>query len=134
MSDPAPTLLSLASSLDAATSLKLTPSRFHPFRFSTLRGRPGEENKHQLVTTGHEQLAFGHGLHACPGRFFASNELKVILVELLRRYDLALGPNGETVGDVAKDGTSFSRPLTMKMHTHIVPDPTAKIFFRNRVD
>jgi cytochrome P450 len=32
-------------------------------------------------------LNFGHGNHACPGRFFASNEIKIVLIELLRNWD-----------------------------------------------
>lgn len=35
-------------------------------------------------------MTFGHGPHACPGRFFAMYEVKVVLVELLRNYDIRL--------------------------------------------
>lgn len=48
-----------------------------------------------LVTTSFEHLQFGHGRHACPGRFLAAHELKIILSYLLLHYDfkpLAGGP------------------------------------------
>lgn len=33
-------------------------------------------------------MPFGYGKHACPGRFFAANEIKVIVINLLRKYDI----------------------------------------------
>lgn len=33
---------------------------------------------------------FGYGKHACPGRFFAGNELKLILVKMLEKYEIGL--------------------------------------------
>lgn len=59
------------------------PLTFDAARFLRLREQPGEENRHQFVTTTATLLGFGHGQHACPGRFFASNEMKVLLCFLL---------------------------------------------------
>jgi cytochrome P450 len=39
-------------------------------------------------------MGFGHGQHACPGRFFASNEIKVALCHILLKYDLDLLDGG----------------------------------------
>ena len=33
---------------------------------------------------------FGLGKHACPGRFFASNEIKVLLCRIILDYDMKL--------------------------------------------
>ena len=33
-----------------------------------------------------DNLVFGHGIHACPGRFFAVNETKLLLAELILNY------------------------------------------------
>lgn len=33
-------------------------------------------------------------MHSCPGRFFASNEVKVILIHLLTRYDWKWAADG----------------------------------------
>ncbi|KAB8226878.1 cytochrome P450 [Aspergillus alliaceus] len=49
----------------------------------------------QLVTASFRHLGFGYRQHACPGRFFAANETKVIFVELLLNLDLEL-PHGAT--------------------------------------
>jgi hypothetical protein len=35
------------------------------------------------TTPSEEHLGFGHGIQACPGRFFAVNEIKLILVYFL---------------------------------------------------
>lgn len=76
-------------------------SEYRPQRFVELRQKPGHENKWQFVTTAPEHLAFGHGMHSCPGRFFASNEIKVILIHLLMKYDwqwAADGRKGDSYG------------------------------------
>ena len=54
---------------------------------------PGKEHAAQLVTTTPEHLGFGHGYNACPGRFFAANEMKIILVHLLLKYEWRLAPD-----------------------------------------
>lgn len=44
----------------------------------------------QFVATSPTYLGFGHGRHACPGRFFAANELKLLIAYLLTRYDIQM--------------------------------------------
>lgn len=46
--------------------------------------------KHQAATTGPDAFNFGHGPHACPGRFFAVYVIKCIFIELLMNYDIHL--------------------------------------------
>ncbi|CAK7205839.1 hypothetical protein SEUCBS139899_008618 [Sporothrix eucalyptigena] len=41
-----------------------------------------------MVTTSDSHMAFGHGRHACPGRFFVAHELKMILAHFLTNYDI----------------------------------------------
>ena len=101
-------------------------SEFCPWRYSDLRNIPGEENNHQFVTADPNNLSFGYGRHACPGRFFASNEIKVLIVELLKRYDLGLGPNGED------EKAEFMRPKTLEMGFAYMADPKAKVWFKSR--
>lgn len=48
------------------------------------------DGKHQFVSVNQGSLMFGYGRHACPGRFFAGNEIKLILVKMLAHYDLKL--------------------------------------------
>ncbi|KAK0609580.1 cytochrome P450 [Bombardia bombarda] len=67
---------------------------FVPFRFSDERKdesidyvkRAGKA----FATTSNEYLAFGHGRNACPGRFFAANELKLMLAHVVMTYDLEI--------------------------------------------
>ncbi len=101
-------------------------SEFYAWRYSDARKNPGQENNHQFVSTDSSSLAFGWGKHSCPGRFFASNEIKVLIAELIKRYDMGLGPNGE--GE--KDG--FKRPKTLEMGFAYCADPRATVFFRSR--
>lgn len=95
------------------------PEKFDPFRFSKLREIPGNETKFQHVGTGLENINFGHGIWACPGRFFASAELKVVLAYLLMNYDLKV-----------KDGEE--KPGQIHYGLAILPDAQAEILFKAR--
>ncbi|KAJ6595156.1 cytochrome P450 [Mycena vulgaris] len=83
-------------------------SVYDPFRFS----RPREEalaaqkthTNEDLVTTSVKWLPFSHGLHACPGRFFAANNVKMILAQLLLDYEIqpfAIRPPNVAIGDMS---------------------------------
>ncbi|KAG8163376.1 hypothetical protein KVR01_006673 [Diaporthe batatas] len=41
-----------------------------------------------MVNTTDTFLAFGHGKHACPGRFFSTHELKLLFAHIVLNYDL----------------------------------------------
>jgi cytochrome P450 len=97
----------------------LPPSQFDGLRFYKLRKIPGNENKHQFVTTSPESLNFGHGNHACPGRFFASNEIKVVLIELLRGWEWRF-----------REGEG--RPKNLVRAMFCSPDKTAVLEFKRR--
>lgn len=60
------------------------------YRFYNIRQDPGLEHKANLVATTGDHMGFGHGKHACPGRFFAANEAKVVLSHMLLKYDWKL--------------------------------------------
>lgn len=71
--------------------------KYDPFRFSRARrdvvageGKGGVAGgaKTSFVTTSAEHLPFGHGRHACPGRFLIDFELKMIIAYVLRNYDI----------------------------------------------
>lgn len=63
-------------------------------------------------------MGFGYGRHACPGRFFAANEIKLILARLLLDYDVSM-PEG-LVG----------RYENQVFGTAQVPKPNAELRFR----
>lgn len=69
------------------------PEKFDPFRFSRQRENAAPEvptGNLSFVTTGIDNLAFGHGKHACPGRFLVDFEMKMTLAYVLNNYDLAM--------------------------------------------
>ena len=49
----------------------------------------GKQNVNQFryATTGRTNMSFGHGKNTCPGRFFASLAVKMVMVKLLTEYD-----------------------------------------------
>ncbi|KAF4903983.1 Cytochrome P450 monooxygenase ATR2, partial [Colletotrichum viniferum] len=49
----------------------------------------------QFASVGDTSLAFGYGRNACPGRFFAANEMKMVLATTFLKYDLKM-PDGCT--------------------------------------
>ncbi|KAJ6563057.1 cytochrome P450 [Mycena vulgaris] len=74
---------------------------------------------HYMVTTAPTHLAFGHGRHACPGRFFAATELKAMLAYIVLKYDVRLENEGE-------------RPPDQLFDALRIPNQGAKVLFRKR--
>ncbi|KAH6974529.1 cytochrome P450 [Ilyonectria sp. MPI-CAGE-AT-0026] len=66
------------------------PDQWNGTLFYEIRDEPGKQNSSQLVSTSPDYLAFVHGQHACPGRFFSSNEVKIALVQITMKYDFEL--------------------------------------------
>ncbi|PSN64497.1 putative cytochrome P450 [Corynespora cassiicola Philippines] len=78
-----------SSSLFADPALLPHPERFDALRAYTQRMQtPGESSRNLMVSTHKDHLYFGHGRQACPGRFFAANEIKMILVRFLVEYEV----------------------------------------------
>jgi cytochrome P450 len=94
------------------------PEKFDIYRWVRMGENPEYEKKAQFVNTSSEHLIFGHGIHACPGRFFASNTLKIALCHLLLKYDWELAPGITT--DLPTFGTAN------------VVDPTKTFMFKKR--
>lgn len=68
------------------------PLKYDPFRFSRIRENAAAKDEKvppvSFVTTSTEYLPFGHGKHACPGRFLIDFELKMIIAYVLGHYDV----------------------------------------------
>ncbi|KAJ3521535.1 hypothetical protein NM208_g13247 [Fusarium decemcellulare] len=96
------------------------PEKYDIYRFLNLRSQPGQENAHQFVTTSPQHMLFGHGTHACPGRFFASNEMKIALCQLLLKYDWKLC-DGQT-----------ERPENLRVDQGFLTDPSVKVMMKRR--
>ncbi|KAL8941827.1 MAG: hypothetical protein Q9216_002027 [Gyalolechia sp. 2 TL-2023] len=95
------------------------PEIFDGFRYYKQRRNPGEGHLHQFATTEKHILNFGHGKYACPGRFFASLEIKVILARLIMNYDFKF-VNGQ------------GRPSNLRAHEFLFPNPDAELLIRSR--
>lgn len=65
-------------------------------------------------------MHFGHGKYTCPGRFFAFNEMKMVLATMLLRYEVKY-PEGA------------SRPANMNIDEYIFVFPELSLLTK-RVD
>lgn len=98
------------------------PLKFVPFRFA---GRQREGDGHgkaanKFVTTSPEYLPFGHGRHACPGRFLVDYELKMIVAHLLLHYDVEFP-------------VAMERPPNVWMAELAIPPPGVKVKVKKRL-
>lgn len=80
------------------------PHKFDGYRFYRMRQQPGEEFRHQLVSTSNAEINFSFGGRACPGRIFFSALEKVVLAYLLTHYDIRVKPGHEEVESRYIDG------------------------------
>ncbi|KAK2608288.1 hypothetical protein N8I77_006906 [Diaporthe amygdali] len=103
------------------------PLRFDPYRFVRLRSgeKPdpigyGSRELYQFISVTKENMAFGFGKPACPGRFFAATEIKLILIYILQEYDIKI-----------PDGLEGRYANTVR-GTSITPDFSKKVMIRRR--
>jgi len=120
---PAGTVLGISSdSVHRDPRIYEDPQTFDGFRFIKMKERAALEGhpdkKFDMVTTNADFVAFGQGRHACPGRYFASAEIKLIFAHIITTYDVKL------VDD--------TRPLDLSMMNGILPNPASKVRFRRR--
>lgn len=102
--------------MDAA--LHPQPDVFSGFRFVEARATD-TTIKAGYATSNATSMAFGYGQHACPGRFFAANEIKAIMAQILLQYDFKY-PEG------------VSRPPSVLCETQCLPNPTGRMLFKKR--
>ncbi|PPR05227.1 hypothetical protein CVT24_010333 [Panaeolus cyanescens] len=104
------------------SSVYQDPHIFVPLRFVKLKAKEAEAQKakkYDLITTSTDHIAFGHGRHACPGRFFAAAELKLLMAYFVLHYDIRLEQEGV-------------RPKDLSIYTARLVRPSAKALFRRR--
>lgn len=96
------------------------PETYDPWRFSKLRKESVEnEGKAQYVATNAASMSFGYGRHACPGRFFATQEIKAIMAHIIMNYDIRYSEGQK-------------RPNSLGVETQYLPSPEATVEFRKR--
>ncbi|KAH6693552.1 ent-kaurene oxidase [Plectosphaerella plurivora] len=117
-----------ASSISHDNSVFEDAEKFDAMRFYKLRQSKKDQTSgvkaaetvasSQFVSVSESSLTFGYGRHACPGRFFAANEIKMILANLLLHYEIR-NPDGVT-----------ERHENIRMGAQLVPDYKKKIMVR----
>ncbi|XMA17447.1 hypothetical protein WAI453_010238 [Rhynchosporium graminicola] len=113
------TILPVGSYVSAPLlAISIAPSIYGPssetfsgFRF--YNHQPHSDSKQppsQLTSTTSTSPFFGLGKHACPGRFFAALEAKLLLVEMLRRYEFRLKEGEGRPRDVVFNSLRIVKP------------------------
>ena len=101
-------------------SLAPEPHLFDPMRSYRKRySSPEQKSKHLAGQAEIDNLTFGYGRGACPGRFFAIGEIKTIVSRLLVEFEFKY-PEGK------------SRPRSIGLNEFSLPDPGAKLMIRKR--
>jgi len=70
------------------------PETFDGYRYVKRREIPEYKYNSLLISTSNDHTAFSWGKHACPGRFFAAQEVKIAMVHILLKYDFRLEDPG----------------------------------------
>ncbi|KAL8632816.1 hypothetical protein Q9189_001521 [Teloschistes chrysophthalmus] len=94
------------------------PEAFDGFRYYNASSQ-STERQNQFTATDSNNLSFGHGKYACPGRYLASYKIKLIVAMLLVRYDIGF-PKGK------------GRPRSISYADNMFPDPTGEILLKER--
>ncbi|OHF00854.1 cytochrome P450 [Colletotrichum orchidophilum] len=102
---------------------KFDPLRFYKLRQAKTEQESGSKQAEvvanaQFVSVGQTSLTFGYGRHACPGRFFAVNEIKMIMATTLASYD------------IKNPGDSTERFKNLEYGPVTQPDPNKKVLLR----
>ncbi|KAM3522815.1 hypothetical protein MY4038_008455 [Beauveria bassiana] len=116
------------------------PAKFDGMRQYNNRKRPGQGNCYrkqprlhffsglllthsiEYTTTSENNLYFGYGKVSCPGRFFADQNIKMIVSNILIRYRLRYA------------GGAIERPKNTTLYDVVIPDPSTLIEFKLRED
>ena len=104
------------------------PDTYDAFRFSKPREEADASNVHGglngakstgLTNTSDIFLPFSHGRHACPGRFFVSLEMKLLLAYMVTNYEVQPLEN---------------RPLNVWYGSTSIPSANATVKVRRKAD
>jgi len=96
------------------------PEHFDPMRSYRKRQASAEEaSAHLAGQPSLDNLSFGFGSQACPGRNIAVSVLKMVVSRLLLDYEF-------------KFGEHQAKPSNIHLFEFIIPDPNAKLMMRKR--
>ncbi|KAG0136228.1 cytochrome P450 [Tuber indicum] len=100
-----------------------TPETFDGLRFYKMRQQEGKAHQYQMASPALDYLIFGAGKNSCPGRFFATNQLKIAVAYILYNYKLRL--NG---------GVGGGKPPNFYSGISCIPNPAVGIEMKARED
>lgn len=75
----------------------------------------------QSVQTSPDHLVYGIGNQACPGRFFAAHEARLVTARILLNYDFKL-----------KQPSAYGHPMNKVDGIMTTVDPDVKFLFKRR--
>lgn len=107
-----------AHTIENEPRIYLEPEIFDGMR-SFVQGNGTNNNNYTFAATETTVLGFGHGKTACPGRFFASLVIKMVVVKLITEYEFEFLP-GE------------GRPQNWIAHEFMFASPWDRIRMRKR--
>lgn len=99
------------------------PTKFDGFRFHQAKLNAedrAQQPDNEFVGIEPGNLSWGHGRFSCPGRWYASLVMKLVLATLILEYDFEF-PDGQ-----------LSRPTDFVMDVHVLPDMKQKILVKQR--
>ncbi|KEY72277.1 hypothetical protein S7711_00275 [Stachybotrys chartarum IBT 7711] len=94
-------------------------TEFDPHRFLRMR-QAGDLARSQVTSVTDDMMPFGNGPHVCPGRFLAVDGMKMMLLNMIYRYEFKY-PEGVT-----------SRPENGKGHHTMLPCSTMPLLFKEK--
>ncbi|KAF6813110.1 cytochrome p450 [Colletotrichum sojae] len=119
---PAGTKMELpTSAINFEPAIYPSPETFDGMRSYRQRQEEGSEHKHSFVSVSRNELGWGFGRHACPGRFLSDVEIKLMMAEFLVNYEI-------------KNPKGHPRYKNIEAGVNVLPDPTKEVMVRVRRD
>jgi cytochrome P450 len=100
--------------------LYANPSQFNALRYFNEAKVSNDPSKLLFTSTSQGDSWFGYGWQACPGRWYAESQIKLILAILLTGYEFGF-PDGQS-----------ERPSNFEADEKILPSTTQNITFQRR--
>lgn len=97
-----------------------SPGSFDGYRYLPSSSEPLSHRPQHFTTTSPSHLHFGHGRYACPGRYFASAEIKAVVARIVMGWDMKFPE---------KQG---GRPRNLTILEISYQDPEARVMVKER--
>ncbi|KAI1273002.1 cytochrome P450 [Xylaria sp. FL0933] len=119
---PVGTYVSVVNTSTLEGQVGVIGDEFDGLRYSRMRQQTGGiGTRHQYSSTDKQHITFGHGRFACPGRFVAAAEIKMVLGFMLERYEI-------------KFHEGCHRPKNLQLLELGFQDPSIRVYLRERKD